>query len=160
MFRLGTGYHSDGGNVQIKKLAETLRDRSYGIGGICLPLRSPQMRGKDDSGPSLTQVLNRWYGSTNAAVVSHFAVPQRHIEIDPNQCALSPNLYLGDRPFRHGSVLRLRTGNQRVRLLVIVGVEALLADEGDDLGDTAGVGPLVVVPGQDFDKIVAESHGR
>ena len=52
----------------------------------------------------------------------------------------------------------VRTRDRRVQLLVFVRVEALLTDEGDDLGDTAGVGPLVVVPGQHLDEVVAEGH--
>src|SRR5918995_880925 len=52
----------------------------------------------------------------------------------------------------------VRTSDRRAQLLVFPGIDALLTDEGDELGDAAGIGPLVVVPGQDFDEVVAQRH--
>src|SRR5829696_238109 len=54
----------------------------------------------------------------------------------------------------------VRTRDQCVPLLVIVRGKPLLTDERDELGDATGVGPLVVVPGQHLDEIVAKGHGR
>src|SRR4051812_27571090 len=62
---------------------------------------------------------------------------------------------------RFGMVRRsVRTRDRRVRLLVFARLDALLTDEGDELGDAAGVRPLVVVPGQHLDEIVTEGHRR
>src|SRR5215203_5910442 len=62
---------------------------------------------------------------------------------------------------RFGMVPRsVWTRDRRVRLLAFVRVDALLTDEGDELGDAAGVRPLVVVPGQHLDEIVAKGHRR
>jgi hypothetical protein len=105
-FHLRTGDRGNRGNPLPEELAQPTRDRSHGIRRICFSLRSPEMRRQDDRRPSVQQVLNRRQRRSDAGVVGHFTVAQRHIEIDPHQRSLAVHVGLGDRSLWHGAVLR------------------------------------------------------
>ncbi len=84
-----------------QEVGEPGRDRVQAQGRVWAALGPAQMRGQDDLGPLLPQVLDGREGRPDAGVVGDLPVLQRHVEVDADQDALAGHVHVADRLLGH-----------------------------------------------------------
>src|SRR5439155_25171145 len=107
-------------------------------------LRAPEMRTKRDSRAALEEVRDRRERRPDARVVGDRTVGERDVEIDADEDLLPGRIDVPDRPLREARQLPRASGGRHPHLR---------RNECSDVSKTAGVSPLVVVPGDDLDHI-------
>ena len=84
--------------------------------------------------------MDRRQSRADARVIRDRTISERHVEVNADEDLLPGWIDVPDRPLREARHAKLRrSGNPELR-----------RDERGDVSETAGVTPLVVVPGDDL----------
>jgi len=106
---------------------------------IRFPLGPAEMTREDGGRALLERVGDRRQRRLDARVVADRAILDRHVEVDPDENAFSPELEVLDRKLhRPAKAFALQT---------------FLDQQAKQINTATRVAPLVVVPGEDFDEI-------
>ncbi len=134
----------------VEQHAQTLGDGLETQLGIGLAFGTAEVRREDKAGAVTQSVLDAGQGFADARVVHDAAVVERDVEVDAHEDAA--NLIIAN------CGAALRGADECVR--PYVGLEALGRHQVDQIADTAGVAPLVVIPRDHFDAVAADYQGH